>query len=117
MFGFCSGATGPCRVGIVLLALVVLVVPPLVRATDSLKSSAAPLLRLNRGFNGPETKSKLAPPAAQPIDALAASEAAPPRSAGRKPATRQPAAYLPSNQTPDVLRGPPARANLLKNAA
>src|SRR6266567_2443979 len=91
----------------VLLVLAVLCVPPLVRATDSLKQSPTPLLRLNRGFSAPETKSRLTPPPARPLDAPVADQTAPLQTAHAAPVLNETIAAQPSDRSPDALRGPP----------
>jgi len=99
------------RVVVILLVLAVVSIPVLVRATDSLKESPTPLLRLNRGFNGPETKSRLTPPAAQPVEAP---EAEPPSAPGTGPDATSLDEPLPDrllDGSPDALRGPPAFAH------
>ena len=48
-----------------LIALMVLM-PPLVRATQRVTDSAASQIRLNRGFDLPETRSDLTPTLTQP---------------------------------------------------
>jgi hypothetical protein len=105
-------AGGRRRALVVLLAVAVLGVPALVRATDAPKGSATPpLLRLNRGFNGPETKSRLTPPAAQPVEAP---EAEPPSAPGTGPDATRLDEPLPDrllDGSPDTLRGPPAFAH------
>jgi hypothetical protein len=96
------------RAVIVLLVLAVLSVPALVRATDPPKGSPNPLLRLNRGFNGPETKSRVAPPAARPLDAPQTDYADPPRRRSPRPVLNETLPDQPFDGRSDTLRGPPA---------
>src|SRR6266566_1583708 len=93
------------RAVIVLLVLAVLCVPPLVRATDSLKQSPTPLLRLNRGFSAPETKSKLTPPPARPLDAPVADQTAPLQTAhAAAPVLNETIPAQPSDRSPSSTR-------------
>jgi hypothetical protein len=101
-----EAANGRRRVVVVLLVLAVLSVPALVRATDSFKNSSTPLLRLNRGFKGPETKSRLAPPAAQPLEAPLADP--PPPASNRCAPIIDESLPDPLFDSSDTLRGPPA---------
>jgi hypothetical protein len=105
-------AGGRQRALVVLLAVAVLCVPALVRATDSPKGSAPPLLRLNRGFNGPESKARLGPPAAQPVDVPVIDDAEPAGTSVAAPLLFVETLTSPAaDVSPIILRGPPAFAH------
>src|SRR5213080_4520259 len=94
----------------IALVAVVFCVPPLVRATDHVGAgTTSPLkLRLNRGFNVPETKCRVTPPPAESASLLAADEVTPPRTMSGAPAFDPAIAPSPHHPSPEVLRGPPA---------
>src|SRR5438876_7529592 len=96
------------RAVIVVLVLAVMWVPPLVRGTDSLKGSPTPLLRLNRGFDVPELKSRLVPPTGQPLVKPLTRQTAPLRALSAASVLREAIPGRPSARSPHVLRGPPA---------
>jgi hypothetical protein len=107
---FSKLATGRCRAPIFLLIVVMFCVPPLVRATDLLKGgTSSPLkFRLNRGFDVPQTKCRVSPPATRPAATPATELAA---SIQLVTSTRPDDEALPPSpydQSPTVLRGPPA---------
>jgi hypothetical protein len=92
---------------ITLLVSMLVLVPTLVRATQALDPGATPpSIRLNRGFDAPESKCRITPPSA-PL-------AVPPAFEWSAPAKVEFAFFadapLPQAQrdvSPQVLRGPP----------
>jgi hypothetical protein len=93
-----------------LLAIVVLVVPPLVRAhAPALRApESSSSFRLNRGFDMPESKWRVAPSIAETLE-WTSPEAV---TAGLSPWQNVPdATLLPDHRydrSPDPLRGPPS---------
>jgi len=96
---------------IALLIATLVCVPPLVRATqklDSAASSSSLSIRLNRGFDAPETKCKVPPPAASSLRPFVDDEVAPPLEVtqGYVDVVAFPVSQYESS--PDALRGPPS---------
>jgi hypothetical protein len=93
-----------------LLAVVVLLLPPLVRATaPALRAPESPsAFRLNRAFDMPESKWRMVPAAAESLDGATPDVAiAAPAITCKLPD----AELLPDHQTvksPDPFRGPPS---------
>ena len=98
------------RVAAALVAAVVLLVPPLVRANAHLRRpNDSPItFRLNRGFDVPLTKSTIAPPAERSSEDVAGAHAVLSRLPKRVPIDDQPPCLDQHRQSPDPLRGPPA---------
>lgn len=102
-----------------LLVIVVLVLPPLVRATyPALRAPESPqLFRLNRGFDMPESKWRVIPSVAETLESAvpeAVSRALPPWH--KIPdATLLP--DLQYDRSPDPLRGPPVLRNVTVRTA
>src|SRR5262245_27046131 len=93
-----------------LVAIVVLLLPPLVRATSpALRApESSSTFRLNRGFDMPESKWRMTPSVAETLDG-----AVPDGVSGNLPSwhTLPDATLLPDHQydrSPDPLRGPPS---------
>ena len=83
------------------------VVPPIVRATATIKSSSP--IRLNRGFETPPSKGDVVTSLEQattPASTLPAGTAARRASAGL--ARQHPHVVAPSDRSPDPQRGPPS---------
>ena len=97
------------RLCVALIVATLLVVPPLVRATQHFDNgSASSLLRLNRGFAAPETKSQVLPPSHNAVvQALAVDEPPVPPIARRVHAFDECLPDSPPDSPPDALRGPP----------
>ena len=97
---------------VALLVAVLVFVPTLVRATQSFNRDSG-TIRLNRGFDGPESKSRVAPPAVVLPAAVVMILAAPRIVVIARPVFVDDP--LPSSQldiSPSVLRGPPLATTL-----
>jgi hypothetical protein len=107
---FSKLAAGRFRSAIFLLILVMFCVPPLVRATDLLKAgTSSPLkIRLNRGFNVPQTKCRVTPPPAQPVAILATEVVVSTQTLTAASPDDEALPASPPHQSPTDLRGPPA---------
>jgi hypothetical protein len=97
----------PRRIAVVVVAVAALLfVPPVVRATSTIKSSAP--LRLNRGFETPPSKADVVTSLERVAEPESAHTIPPPRV---KRLPLPPAPSLPlarSDHSPDPQRGPPA---------
>jgi hypothetical protein len=94
-----------------LLVTMLLLVPTLVRATQTLASDSASAssIRLNRGFDAPESKLKVpAPDAATPAVDLAPSDAAHETMRARPLVPDEVELISQYELPPDALRGPPS---------
>lgn len=96
-----------CRLGVLIAVAALLIVPPIVRATATMKSPSP--LRLNRGFETPPSKAD----AVIGLELTTAATAAHNRLEPPRPArTLRPlASFVPlgrHDDSPDPLRGPPA---------
>ena len=90
------------------LIATLLFVPPLVHATQHLsRGTTSSLLRLNRGFDAPETKCQLAPPRDVVLRCIVLEEPNSAQIARRALAADEPIPDSPRDSTPDALRGPP----------
>jgi len=98
------------RVAAALVAGVILLLPPLLRASAHLRRpNDSPItFRLNRGFDVPLTKSTIAPPPEGSSEDVAGAHAVLARLPRRVPIDSQPPCLDQHFQSPDPLRGPPA---------
>jgi len=99
------------RAWIALLIATLVFVPPLVRASQTLDrtpSSSALSIRLNRGFDAPETKCRVAPPPTAAVSFVVCEASVPPLDVV---GSHRGDIALPVGQydsPPDALRGPPS---------
>lgn len=91
------------------LVLVVFTVPAFDRATRHLTAQVpGSVLRLNRGFDFPESSWQIAPPVSLRQPWLISPDAAAPLQRRAVPAVDELLPESPGDLTPDVLRGPPS---------
>jgi len=96
------------RSWITALVIALVLVPPLVRATQTLDSPSPTAIRLNRGFDAPETKCRVVPPLAA-VARLAPEPVPSPLAALRgHERVETPLAVGRHDSPPDALRGPPS---------
>ena len=96
---------GP-RVGVLVVVIAaLLVVPPIVRATSTIKSSSP--IRLNRGFETPPSKGDAATSLERAAEPVSIHEPEPTHTGQRLPSRSESHAATPSDHSPDPKRGPP----------
>jgi hypothetical protein len=97
------------RTGVLFLVIATLfVLPPIVRATATIRSSSP--IRLNRGFETPPTKGDDETTLQQAAEPASLLEPEPAVVVERAPAQDESSTLAPSDHTPDPQRGPPAFA-------
>jgi hypothetical protein len=105
-----TGTAGRFRAAVFLLVVTMFSVAPLVRATDHLRGEGGqpPLLRLNRGFNLPQTKARLLPPpAVEHIQTIGTYEGSLPPVPDTVLCLDEAVPDSAPQASPDTLRGPP----------
>jgi hypothetical protein len=102
------------RTAAALLAVVILLVPPLVRASAHLRRpSDGPItFRLNRGFDLPETKSTVAPPVDGRFELVTSLRISIPPEQRHVAVQCEQSCLDQHRQSPDPLRGPPSTLSL-----
>jgi hypothetical protein len=94
------------RVGVLLVVIAALfLVPPIVRATSSIKSSSP--IRLNRGFETPPSKADAATSLERSAEPVSIREPEPPHTVRRPLSRGESRVATPSDHSPDPQRGPP----------
>ena len=97
---------------VALIVATLVLVPTLVRATQTMAGSASTSIRLNRGFDVPESKCRVAPPVAPvsaPIELEAVSRAT---FEAERSSDVVPRPQSQHDASPQVLRGPPVSTRL-----
>jgi hypothetical protein len=92
---------------LVLIAVMVLM-PPLVRATQPLTGNPASQIRLNRGFDRPETRCDVTPGLTQPVVATISAGGLDPSQILAPYSNDEPVPCTPAHLPFDSLRGPPS---------
>jgi hypothetical protein len=92
-------------IAVVVTVVALFFVPPIVRATSTLKSSAP--LRLNRGFETPPPKADAVRSLEQAFQPASAPRLEPLR-LSQLPLLQTPLPHTPTDHSPEPQRGPPA---------